>query len=102
MQFALLEMLKAADQSRTAVGHFNVSDSGAMRQHERKLGRAPRSSTVNLHAFTEVWRPLLQIPSWSATEQGSIFGIRVQGVFRVFCPCRRDYRLISARSAPVQ
>jgi fructose-bisphosphate aldolase, class II len=27
MQFKLLETLKAADQSRTAIGHFNVSDS---------------------------------------------------------------------------
>src|ERR1700748_2603740 len=27
MQFNLLETLKAADQSQTAIGHFNVSDS---------------------------------------------------------------------------
>jgi len=27
MQLTLLETLKAADQSRTAIGHFNVSDS---------------------------------------------------------------------------
>ena len=30
MQFKLLETLKAADQSRTAIGHFNVSDSVVM------------------------------------------------------------------------
>jgi fructose-bisphosphate aldolase class II len=59
MQFTLLETLKAADQSRTAIGHFNVSDSvvlqavtsaardGWTARHHRPFGTREAAAMAN-------------------------------------------------------